>query len=54
LLTAATFALNEAVVEWAATVMLAGIATAVLLLLRATLKAFDDAALNDTVHFVFP
>jgi hypothetical protein len=47
-------AANEAVVEWAGTIMLAGTVTAVLLLVRATFKLFVEAALNDTVQLVFP
>jgi hypothetical protein len=54
LLTAATFAAKEAVVEWAATVTLSGTVIAVLLLASAMITAFDEAALNATVHMVFP
>ena len=54
MLTAFTVAVNEAVVDPAFTVSEAGIETALLLLARATVRAFDAAAFRETVHAVFP
>lgn len=52
--TAATFAVKDADVVPAGTTAIAGIDTALLVLARLTVRAFDEVALNDTAHAVFP
>ena len=52
--TAVAFAVNEAVLLPATMVALAGTVRALLVLASATTRAFDDFALRDTEHAVFP
>jgi hypothetical protein len=54
LATAATVAVNEAVLEPAATVAAAGTTTELLVLASPIARAFDDFAARDAVHVVLP